>query len=391
MSTNSGGSHHDMLRAGKPLRDLRVGLLGAGGIAPAHAMTLKSLRGVELVGVADIDGNKARRLAEHFGVSSWYPSLAEMSAGTRPDVVHILLPPDVHARMAIQAMASGADVFVEKPLCVSEDECLAVEKAAHQFGRVVGVNHNVAFEPTFLRLVDVIRSRRIGKVQHVAVYWSVPFGDIWDTPLFLRHGPGAVMLETGPHPLSLIVRLVGEVRSAVALVTEELRAGPDTWQLAFACERGTVQCFIGIARPFITEMRVRVLGEDGVAEADLRLGNVTLVENTRFSPLFFKLVDTLTLARSLASSAMRGFGGLLRRIPAGGATDELGRMMRGSIGAFYEALHAGHTPKVSLHDGLAVTRSCLRAIEAAHMSGACGRALTMAKEGPTWQKKTVSS
>jgi predicted dehydrogenase len=353
-------------------------------------MIVKSLPGVELVGVADVDGNKARRLAERFGVDGWYTSLVQMMAGARPDVVHILLPPDLHARLTIEAMAAGADVFVEKPLCVSDEECRAVEKAAHRFRRVVGINHNATFSPTFLRLIEVIRSHRIGKVQHVAVYWSMPFGDIFDAPLFARHGAGAVMLETGPHPLSLLVRLVGEVRSAVALVTEELRAAPDTWQLAFACERGTGQCFIGVSRPF-TEMRVRVIGEDGVAEADLRLGNVTVVENTRFSPLFFKVAETLTLARSLASSAMRGFAEVVRRIPAGCATEDSLPMMRGSIGAFYEALRAGQAPKVSLHEGLAVTRSCLRAIEAAHVSRPRSRTAATAKEEPTWQRKTVSS
>ncbi|HKY71758.1 MAG TPA: Gfo/Idh/MocA family oxidoreductase [Nitrospira sp.] len=367
-----------------------MGLLGAGGIATTHAMTVKSLPGVELIGVADVDGNKARRLAERFGVGGSYTSLAEMIAGARPDVVHILLPPDMHARPAIEAMAAGADVFVEKPLCVSEEECRAVEESAHRFGRIVGVNHNVTFDPTFLRLVEVIRSRRIGKVQHVAVYWSVPFGDVFGAPLFARHGAGAVMLETGPHPLSLLVRLIGEVRTAAALVTEELRTAPDTWQLAFACERGTGQCFIGIARSF-TEIRVRVIGEDGVAEADLRLGNVTLVENTRSSPLFFKLADTLTLARSLASSAARGFAERVRRIPGGGATDDFGPMMRGSIGAFYEALRAGQQPKVSLREGLAVTRSCLRAIEAANVSRTRNGATAMATEETTWQTQTASS
>jgi predicted dehydrogenase len=369
------------------MSNIRVGLLGAGGIATAHAQTVTSLPGVELVGVADVDGHKAERLAGRFHAAGWYSSLGEMIAAARPDVVHILLPPDLHAHNAIEAMAAGANVFVEKPLCVSEDECQAIETAAAQFRRVVGVNHNVTFDPTYLRLIDAIRSRRIGAVQHVNVYWSVPFGDnTFTAPLFARHGAGAVMLETGPHPLSLLVRLVGEARDATALVSEELRAAPDTWQLAFECERGTAQCFIGIARPF-TEMRVRVIGEDGIAEADLRLGNVTVVENTRSSPLFFKLTDTLAHARALAASALRGFAERARRIPGGGATDDFSPMMRGSIGAFYEALRAGREPKVSLHEGLAVTRSCLRAIDAARTAATT----TTAQEEKTWQNATASS
>jgi len=188
------------------------------------------------------------------------------------------------------------------------------------------------------------------------------------------------------------VRLVGEARSAASLVSSELRPEPDTWQVALECERGTAQCFIGIARPF-TETRVRVVGEDGVAEADLRLGNVTVVENTQSSPLFFKLVDTLGQARSLAASALRNFAALSKRIPGGGATDVFGPMMRGSMMNFYDAVRAGREPTVNLKEGLAVVRTCLRAIEAARPAAAAATApqATTTQEETTWQSATASS
>ena len=375
--------------------NLRVGLLGAGGIATTHAVVVRSLPGVELVGIADVDGPRARRLAARFGVDGWFTSLGELMAGARPDLVHILLPPDLHARFAIEAMAAGAHVLVEKPLCVSYDECRAVEAAARQLGRVVAVNHNVTFEPTFLRLIEAIRARRIGAVQHVAVYWSVPYGDnSFGQPLYRRLGAAAHLLETGPHPLSLLVRLVGEARQAAALVSSRLGREPDTWQVALECERGTAQLFLGVTRPF-TETRVRVIGEDGVAEADLRLGNVTVVENTRSSPLFFRLADTLSLARALASSAARGFVARARRIPGGGATDELGPMMRASLADFYDAVRAGRAPTASLGEGLAVVRTCLRAIDAAAPPppprATAPAAAATAEEEPTWPSATVSS
>ena len=374
------------------MSNIRVGLLGAGGIATTHAQTVASLPGVELAGIAVLDGERARRLAERFGAGAWFTSLGELVGSTRPDVVHILVPPELHARMAIEAMAAGAHVLVEKPLCVSEEECRAVDAAARQLGRIVAVNHNVTFEPALVRLVDAIAARRIGAVQHVSVYWSVPFGDnTFAQPLFARLGGAAHLFETGPHPLSLVVRLVGEARTAAALASSELRREPDTWQLALGCERGTAQCFIGIARPF-TEMRVRVIGEDGVAEADLRLGNVTVVENTRRSPLFFRLADTLTLARSLASSAARNCAARARRIPAGGATDDFGPMMRASIADFYEAVRTRREPKASLREGIAVVRTCLRAVEAARAAATGTPAPEpTAQEETSWPSATASS
>lgn len=361
---------------------LRVALLGAGGIATAHAQTVADLPGVALSAVADVDLARARRLAERFGARA-FASLPEMLAEVRPDAVHVLLPPELHARFAVECMAGGAHVFVEKPLCVSDAECRELAGAAAQFGRTVAVNHNVTFDATYLQLLDAVRARRLGAVQHVSVYWSVPFGDnSFAAPLYRQHGPGAVILETGPHPLSLVVRLVGEVESAAVHLSSQMQTLPDTWQLSLACARGTAQCFIGIARPLM-ETRVRVLGEDAVADADLRLGNLTVTENTRRSPLFAKLGDSMAQAAALAASAGRNFVGRLRRIPGGGATDDFGPIMRASIGDFYAALRDGRAPTASLDEGVAVVRSCLRVI-------AAGTTEPERMEEPAWKTARAS-
>jgi predicted dehydrogenase len=362
---------------------VRVGILGAGGVAALHAQALTSVPGIDLVGVADVDPLKANRLAERWNARATFTSLDDMLATAKPDVVHVLLPPEHHARFAVQCMAGGAHVFVEKPMCISEAECRDIEAAAARYGRTAGVNHNVTFSPTFLRLVDVIRQRRLGAVQHVSVFWSVPFGlNTFAAPLYRTHGPGAVILETGPHPLSLVVRLLGEARSASALVSAETQSEPDTWQVSLECERGTAQVFIAIGRQF-TDMRVHVIGEDGAAMADLTLGVVAVSENTTYSALFYQFAEALGLARSIAGAAVRGLVDRLRRIPQGGATDDAGLIMRASIANFYESLRAGVEPRASMEEGLSVVRSCLNTI-------AAGTAAASKEEEP-WPVATARS
>ena len=340
---------------------IRVALLGAGGIATAHALTVAGLPGVQLVGVADVDLGRAQALAKKFGAPA-FGSLPAMLAEARPDAVHVLLPPELHARFAVECMAGGAHVLVEKPLCISAAECRELETAAAQFNRVVAVNHNVTFDATYLQLLDAIRARRLGRVQHVEVDWCVPFGDnTFAAPLWQSQGPGAVILETGPHPLSLIVRLVGEVRAASVRVSSETQAKPDTWQMSLSCERGTAQCFLGIARSS-TDTRVHVIGEDGAATVDLRLGTLSLVENTRFTPLFAKLADTLAQARDLAGDALANFRERLLRLPSGGACDDGVPVFASSIASFYAALRTGGSPPAGLDEGLATVRMCLQVI-----------------------------
>jgi predicted dehydrogenase len=342
---------------------LRVGLLGAGGIAGLHATALRNVPGAELVAVSDVEPFRARRLAEPHGAAS-FGSLEEMLEEAKPDVVHVLLPPELHARFALQCMAARTHVFVEKPLCISAAECAELEIAAARSGCAVGVNHNVTFQPPFPELMEVIRQRRLGAIQHVSVFWNVPFGmATFTAPLYERHGPGAVILETGPHPISLIVRLLGEAHSASALVMSRSQGLPDTWLMSLGCERGSAQCFVGIGRDF-TDTRVQVIGEDGCAVADLRLGYVAVTENTRFSPRFFQLGDSMDVARSIAASAGRRFLQRLGRIWQPGPTHDPALIMQASITDFYDAIRGGGEPSAPLGEGVAVVRSCLRAIEA---------------------------
>jgi predicted dehydrogenase len=329
---------------------VRVGLLGAGGIATAHAQALATIPGVELCGIADVERARADRLAGRFGTDG-YGSLEEL-LGAKPDAIHVLLPPAMHARFAIEAMAAGMHVLVEKPLCVSETECRELQAAAERHGRLVAVNHNVSFEPAFQRLLEAVRRRKLGAVQHVAMFWSVPFG-----------GRAADVLESGPHPLSLVVRLLGEVRSARVGMSSLHGGTTDTWQIGLRCERGTAQLFLGFARSY-TDTRLHVLGEDASATCDLRLGTLSVVENTRSTPLWSKLWDTLGQARDLGLDAVRAFADRMARLPSGGACDDGGPVFRASLASFYSALRTGSLPPASLREGLAVVRSCLRVIAA---------------------------
>lgn len=345
---------------------IRVGLLGAGAIAPVHAEILPTIPGIRLVGVADVDYAKAQRLAGSAKTTA-FSSLDEMLCEAQPDAVHVLLPPERHAVWALKCLVAKKHVFVEKPLCTTEAECRELEAAAKQSGRLVGVNHNVTFSSAFLRLVEIIRQRRLGELQHVSVFWSVPYGQgTYGSPLSQREGPGAVILETGAHPLSLIVRLLGSVRSASALTSRETQTFPDTWQVSLACERGTAQCFIAVGRPRL-EMRVHAIGEDGTATADLRLGHVAVSENTSYSPVFYRSGELFDMARSLAKASCSDFLTRLRRIPSGGAANDAAVVMRSSIAAFYEALRTGDEPKASLPEGTAVVAACRQIIAAGQL------------------------
>jgi len=103
-------------------KSIRVGLVGAGYVASRHLAALKDLDHVEIVGICDVDADRAQALARRFGVARVFGSLEEMSA-SQPSVIHILTPPESHCALTLQALDMNCHVLVEKPMAESVEEC----------------------------------------------------------------------------------------------------------------------------------------------------------------------------------------------------------------------------------------------------------------------------
>ena len=68
---------------------LRMGIVGTGGIANAHANAASAVDGVELVVVADVDADAATAFASTHGVPSWYGGIEELTAAEQLDIVSV--------------------------------------------------------------------------------------------------------------------------------------------------------------------------------------------------------------------------------------------------------------------------------------------------------------
>jgi predicted dehydrogenase len=92
---------------------LRVGIVGCGTIARAHAFSYQSNPRVELVGVVDLDLVRAGEFAAGYGTTA-YGSLREL-VDHQPDLVSVATPPGNHTEVAAELLESGCSVLLEKP------------------------------------------------------------------------------------------------------------------------------------------------------------------------------------------------------------------------------------------------------------------------------------
>jgi predicted dehydrogenase len=324
-------------------RPVRVGLLGAGGIAPEHADALLLLPDVRMVAVCDLDQARARTLADQYRIPNTYNSFAAMLEQEPLDVVHILTQPQHHLSPALECLRAGVSVYVEKPLALSVADCRQIASEAASRNLAAGVNHQVARLPAMEEIVQAARDRRFGRINHVQVNFCVGPAPVRECGHFMFSTPGALLLEFCPHPFSVIRRLVGKPLEVVALASdpELLDNGREylrSWQIASVTERGTAQLNFSVGRGTI-EFTVWIHGEDATARWDIRR-NTLLFHDPSPYPITAGFRDGLANAGRLFTQAthtiVRDHLIKLKLTPASETNP-----FYGAFTAFYDALRAG--------------------------------------------------
>jgi predicted dehydrogenase len=257
------------------VRPLRVAVVGLGSIGFEHLARLRARPGVDVAGVCDSSATVARAVAERFGTGLAYSDLGRMLAEVRPDVVHVLTPPDSHAALAVQSIEAGAHVLVEKPIAPTWDEYVCMRDTARRHGRLLCEDYNTRFAPAALAAAAACGAGRIGDVVAVDVAYGglMPAdGPYWDSdvPHFAHALPGGALQNFITHPLSLALPYLGGCLDVVAVQrrlavgfasNDELRA-----VLAGPRAAGTITVS-GLSRPPHLVLTVR--GTAGWLEADI--------------------------------------------------------------------------------------------------------------------------
>jgi UDP-N-acetyl-2-amino-2-deoxyglucuronate dehydrogenase len=200
---------------------LRFGIIGAGNIAPVHAVAITSLEGAELVAVADTDIQRGQTLVDQFGGTA-YADYRQMLQRPDVDVVTLCVPPDLHAPLTLEAAAAGKHVLCEKPMARSVAECDAMIAACHSAGVTLGVIFQGRFEPLALTLKAAIESGALGRLLWVSAntFWhrtdAYYRSGAWRGKLV--HEGGGVLMNQAIHAVDLLQWLGGRPERVTAQV-----------------------------------------------------------------------------------------------------------------------------------------------------------------------------
>ncbi len=141
---------------------LHLVFLGCGFITAVHSRHMKALRGEIARSYASRDKEKAETFRRRFGGLKSYGDYRDALADPSVDAVVVAVPPNQHRSLAIDALAAGKHVLVEKPAFPLMDDYEAVCRARDRTGRVVLVGENDHYKPLAVKLRHVVASGVIG-------------------------------------------------------------------------------------------------------------------------------------------------------------------------------------------------------------------------------------
>jgi predicted dehydrogenase len=254
---------------------LRAAVVGLGAISLEHIEKLRRLPAVQIVGLCDLEQAVVDALGERYGIDAGFTDFERMLAEARPDVVHVLTPPQSHRPLAIAALEAGAHVLVEKPIAASAEDYAAMRDAAAAAGLHLVENYNWREAAVVRRARDLVRSGTVGDVVHVDVVFGGVLsggGPVADRDVvhFSHSLKGGALQNFASHPVSIALAFTGAVDgvSTMRRRLDPTMQSEDELRALLAGERASA--LVSVTRhsapPSFT---LRVAATEGAIEADL--------------------------------------------------------------------------------------------------------------------------
>ena len=187
---------------------IRLAFIGAGGIAQwQHFDTLEETADVDIVAICDIDGETARDVADRFDAVA-FTDYRNLYADADFDAVFVCLPPFAHEDQELMAAERGIDLFVEKPLALSNEKAREIHDAIVTNDVIAQIGYNWRYSPGMERATELLDGRQIGYID--GYWWGGVAGgeDHW-----WRHADrsGGQTVEQATHIFDAVRSLGGDV------------------------------------------------------------------------------------------------------------------------------------------------------------------------------------
>jgi predicted dehydrogenase len=190
---------------------LQVGIVGAGRIGFKRAQEAARCEQTRVAAVADVDGVRARELADQFGATA-HDSWESLVSNTDLDIVVVATTHNSLAPVSLVALRSGKHVLCEKPLALNAREAREVVDEAARRGRILKTGFNHRHHPAVHEAFCLAQSGAIGRLMHIRCRYGhggrAGYDREWRADPAISGG--GELQDQGAHALDLFRWFLGE-------------------------------------------------------------------------------------------------------------------------------------------------------------------------------------
>lgn len=190
---------------------LRLGVVGLGSIGRIHVKSFRTVPGVEVAAVAEIDQKRADALGEEYNIPLRYGDYRKMLKEAELDAITVCVPNYLHCPVAVAGLKAGCHVMVEKPPAMSVKEVKLMAATAKEVGKTMMVAFCFRFRAETQKAKNLIEQGSLGEVYHARVTATrrrgIPGLGGWFTSK--KQGGGGPLLDIGVHVMDTALYLMG--------------------------------------------------------------------------------------------------------------------------------------------------------------------------------------
>ncbi len=189
---------------------IRMGMIGCGSMADRHISALAPLQGrMRFTAFADIELPRAQRLAS--SVAGAVAAENYRDIFDHVDAIIIALPHDLHHQVGMDCLRAGKHVLMEKPLALTEAQCLELIAADRSPEPVLMLGYVMRHHPLWKQMGEYIRQRTYGEAFHVSI-WTEQYTDASQGAWIgqAKRLGGGQLFSHGCHYIDLLLDWLGD-------------------------------------------------------------------------------------------------------------------------------------------------------------------------------------
>jgi len=260
------------------MKMLKCGVIGAGILGKSHLRACKQFPYAQPVAVCDINEERAKEVAETFGVEA-YTDYEDMLAKADMDVIHVATPDFAHRDPAVKSLQAGKHVLLEKPMATTLDDAKAIAEAASAADGKLMVNFSNRWNVPHHNAKKAIDDGELGELKHA--YARLSNTTYVPTQMLSWSSKSSPTMFLLPHMVDLVRWFFSaEAETVYAVKTEGVlkSMGIDTHDTMTALvnfDNGAVGCFETSwilpekSLPYLVDHYVKLIGSKGTTYVDM--------------------------------------------------------------------------------------------------------------------------